>query len=41
MLLPIDGHFECAESDCNFITCDIFEFMEHCGVEYKWGVRLN
>ena len=41
MLLPIDGHFECAESDCNFITCDIFDFMEHCGVEYKWGVRLN
>jgi len=41
MLLPIDGHFECAESDCNFVTCDLFEFMEHCGVEYKWQVRLN
>lgn len=41
MLLPIDGHFECAEFDCDFITCDIFDFMEHCGVEYKWGVRLN
>lgn len=41
MLVPVDGHFECSESNCDFITCDLFEFMEHCGVEYEWGVRLN
>lgn len=41
MLIPIDGHFECSESKCNFITSDLFEFMEHCGVEYEWGVRLS
>lgn len=41
MLMPVDGHFECSESDCDFATCDLFEFMEHCGVEYSWNVRLN
>ena len=41
MLIPIDGHFECSESNCEFATCDLYEFMEHCGVEYEWGVRLN
>ena len=41
MLIPVDGHFECSESNCDFVTCDLFEFMEHCGVEYEWGVRLN
>ena len=41
MLMPVDGHFECSESDCDFVTCDLFEFMEHCGVEYSWNVRLN
>ena len=41
MLIPVDGHFECSESNCDFITCDLFEFMEHFGVEYEWGVRLN
>ena len=41
MLMPEDGHFECAEDDCDFRTCDLFEFMYHCGVEYKWAVRLD
>lgn len=41
MLVPIDGHFECSESDCKFVTCDLFEFMEHCGVEYAWAVKLD
>ena len=41
MLIPVDGHFECSEPNCDYITCDLFEFMEHCGVEYEWGVRLN
>ena len=41
MLIPEDGHFKCLEGKCDFSTCDLFEFMEHCGVEYEWGVRLN
>ena len=41
MLMPEDGHFECVEDDCGFSTCDLFEFMYHCGVEYKWAVRLD
>jgi hypothetical protein len=39
MLMPIEGHFEC--DDCNYSTCDIFKFLEHTGVEFGWGVRLN
>lgn len=39
MLMPNDGHFDCQQ--CNFSTCDLFEYMEHCGVNYTWGVRLN
>jgi hypothetical protein len=41
MLMPKDGHFICEQSDCDFGTCDIFEFLDHCGIEYSWGVRLN
>lgn len=40
MLMPKDGHFECEDS-CDFKTCDIFEFMDHCGVEFGWAVKLN
>ena len=39
--MPEDGHFECAEDDCDFRTCDLFEFMYHCGVEDKWAGRLD
>lgn len=41
MLIPVDGHFNCSEPKCDFATCDLFEFMDHCGVEYTWNVRLN
>jgi hypothetical protein len=41
MLMPEDGHFNCAEPKCGFSTCDLFEYMYHCGVEYAWAVRLN
>lgn len=40
MLLPVDGHFSC-EDDCDFTTCNVFEFLEHCGVEFGWEVKLN
>ena len=41
MLLPEEGHFDCKEPGCTFDTCDLFEFLHHCGVDYSWGVRLN
>lgn len=40
MLLPVNGHFNC-QDDCNFSTCNVFEFLEHCGVEFGWEVKLN
>lgn len=40
MLLPVDGHFSCKD-DCDFTTCDVFEFLDHCGVEFGWSVHLN
>ena len=41
MLMPNkSGVFEC-EDKCSFATSDIFEFMDHCGIEFAWQVRLN
>lgn len=41
MLLPNDdGYFHC-ESCENFRTFDLFEYMEHHGVEYTWNVMLS
>jgi hypothetical protein len=40
MLVPVDGHFSCKD-DCDFTTCDVFEFLDHCGVEFGWSVHLN
>lgn len=40
MLMPENGHFSC-QDDCSFKTCDIFEFLDHCGVEFGWAVKLN
>ena len=41
MLMPDkNGVFRC-EDKCSFATADIFEFMDHCGIEFGWQVRLN
>ena len=40
MLMPLDGHFSCKDN-CDFTTCDVFEFLDHCGVEFGWSVHLN
>jgi hypothetical protein len=40
MLVPVDGHFSC-QDDCDFTTCNVFEFLDHCGVEFGWEVKLN
>lgn len=34
------GVFRC-EDNYSFATADIFEFMDHCGIEFGWQVRLN
>lgn len=33
-----DGRYSC---ECNDEFKDIFDFLEHNGVEYEWGVRLT
>jgi hypothetical protein len=38
--MPVNGHFSC-QDDCDFTTCNVFEFLEHCGVEFGWEVKLN
>jgi hypothetical protein len=41
MLLPSeDGYFHCEGCE-DFRTSDIFEFMEHHGIEYSWNVMLS
>ena len=39
MLMPTDDGFTC--KDCPYTTRDLFEYMEHCGVEYTWGIKLS
>ncbi len=39
VLIPSNKGFEC--KDCDFITDDIFLFLEHCDVSFTWGVRLS
>jgi hypothetical protein len=41
MLLPVDGHFNCEDDNCGYTTCNVFEFLDHCGVEFGWEVKLN
>ena len=33
------GQFTCEEE--NFKTTDVFEFLDHAGVDFRWGVRLS
>lgn len=40
MLMSNDkGMFEC--NDCDYRSLDIFEFLEHCGLNYSWMVQLD
>jgi hypothetical protein len=36
-----DGFFHCENKGCSYETDDLFELLEHNGVEYTWGVRLS
>jgi|1048.fasta_scaffold05173_6 hypothetical protein len=39
VLIPSDKGFECG--DCDFITDDVFLFLDHCDVSFSWGIRLS
>lgn len=39
VLIPSDKGFECG--DCDFITKDVFLFLEHCDISFTWGLRLS
>lgn len=40
MLFPDkDGLVHCA--DCEYETTDIFDFLDHCGVEFTWDVKVT
>ena len=42
MLFPDnDGIVECETKDCDFKSADIFEFLDHVGVEFTWDVRVT
>jgi len=39
VLIPHEKGFEC--EDCDFVTDDIFLFLEHCDISFSWAVRLS
>jgi len=39
ILIPSDKGFECL--DCDFVTEDIFIFLDHCDISFTWGMRLS
>ena len=42
MLVPDkDGRFGCEQEDCDFKTTDVFDLLDHCGIEFSWGVKVS
>lgn len=42
MIIPDKyGMFHCENKGCGFETDNLFDLLEHNGVEYTWGVRLS
>ena len=42
MLFPDkDGLVSCETKDCDFSTTDLFDFLDHVGVEFTWDVRVT
>lgn len=42
MLFPDkDGLISCETKDCDFNTTDLFDFLDHVGVEFTWDVRVT
>ena len=38
---PVNGEFSCDNEECDFKTADIFDHLDHCGVEFGWHIFLN
>jgi hypothetical protein len=42
MLFPDkDGLVHCETADCDYDTTDLFDFLDHCGIEFTWDVRIT
>lgn len=42
MLMPNEkGNYDCGNSRCKFESNDIFDYLRHMDIEYKWGIRLG
>lgn len=42
MLFPDkDGLVYCETADCDYKTTDLFDFLDHAGVEFTWDVRVT
>lgn len=42
MLIPSkDGLYSCETKDCDFETVDLFELLDHVGVEFTWDVKVT
>ena len=40
MLFPDkEGMVHCETADCDFKSSDLFEFLDHVGVEFTWDRR--
>ena len=42
MLFPDkDGLIQCETADCDYQATDLFDFLDHVGVEFTWDVRVT
>lgn len=42
MLFPDkDGLVSCETADCDYQTTDLFDFLDHVGVEFTWDVKVT
>ena len=42
MLFPDkDGLLSCETTACDYTTTDLFDFLDHAGVEFTWDVRIT
>ena len=42
MLMPDkSGHFVCQADNCEFKSCNLFDFFDHLGVDMRWKVSLS
>lgn len=41
MRRPVNGKFTCDNTECDYSTANVFDFLEHCGVGFEWEIYLN